>query len=66
MDRGELSFVEFVSDLSCQRHLPLPFGCEQFLSPIGISLDVLLDDLVSRDVDHIILDGKIGASGIDT
>jgi hypothetical protein len=43
----ELSLVEFISHLGSQRNFFLSLGGQEFLAPISVPLDVLLDDLVS-------------------
>lgn len=64
--RRVLGLVELVSDLSGQNDLLLSLGGVQLGSPLGLSLDVLLDDLVDRDVQHVVLNGQVGAGSVDT
>jgi hypothetical protein len=66
VDWGVLGLIELVSDLGGQEDLPFSLGGEELLAPFGVALDVLLDDLIGRDVDHVVLDREIGTSCVDT
>lgn len=35
------------------------------MAPFGHLLNVMLDDLIGRDVDHVVLNCQIGASCVD-
>lgn len=61
-----LSFVELISNLRGKDDFFISPGALKFSAPLGFSLDVLLDDLVNRDVEHVVLDSKVGASGVNT
>ena len=37
----------------------------QFMSPISFVVNVVINDLVGRDVKHIVLNGKVGASVVN-
>jgi len=52
--------------LGSKRDLSFSLCSQEFLAPVGVTLDVLLDDLVSRDIDHVVLDGQVGTSSVNT
>ena len=66
MDWGEVCFVELISDLSCQDDFSSSLSGYKLLAPLGLVGYVLFDDLVRRKVDHIILDGQVGAGSVNT
>jgi hypothetical protein len=64
--RRELKLVEFISDLSCEVNFFGSLHCLEFASPFGLACNVVLDQLVGRDINHVVLDCQVGTSVVNT
>jgi len=63
---GVLGFVELISNLGSQSHILLSFSSLEHLSPIGVILNMLLNNLVYGDIDHVELDCQVCTCGVNT
>lgn len=70
VDGRVFGFIEFVLDAlsnenGARKVLGLA-GSLKFLAPLGGFLDVILDQLVDRNVEHVVLGSKVGALSINS
>lgn len=61
-----LSLIKLISHLCGQIDVPNSPGWFEQLAPLAVVLDMLLNNLVSRDVDHVEFDCQVGTSRVDT
>lgn len=66
MNWGILSFIKFISYLCGENDIFFSLGGLKFCAPLGLTLDMLLDDLIDRNVEHVVLDSEVSASGVNT
>lgn len=66
MNWRELMLVELISDLGLQLDFLVLLASLQLLAPFGTVGDVIFDQLVCRNVNHIVLQGQVTASSINS
>lgn len=69
MDCGELHFIVFINHthhVEGFRKVALRATLEELLAERSTVGDVLSNKLMHRDVHHVVLDGEVGARGIDS
>jgi len=59
-----LLLVKFIPHLGCDGDLLGPLGGEELASPRGLFGEVVLDELVHRNVNHVVLNSQVGAGGV--
>ena len=60
-----LLLTELVLSLCLDEHGSGFLGGNECLSEASVLLDVLFDQLIHRDVQHVVLDAEVGAGGVD-
>ena len=66
MNSRVLGLLEVISNIQvCVQLLVASVGFKS-LSPCGLLGDVILDNLVSRNVKHVVLDGQVSTGVVDT
>lgn len=66
MNRRKLGFIELISNL-CRNHNGLfSPASKKLLAPVCFVHDVLFDQLVGRNVDHVVLDCEVAACSVGT
>lgn len=65
VNRAELSLVELISHLERSVDGFAFFACDELFTPGSLVHNVLTDNLVSRDEDHVVFDSQVGARGVN-
>jgi len=63
--RRVLKLLEFILGLSKEHNVLGLLGGQEFAAISCVILDMLLDQLIDRDVYHAVLDGEVGTRSID-
>mmetsp|Transcript_44530 Transcript_44530/g.60389 ORF Transcript_44530/g.60389 Transcript_44530/m.60389 type:complete len:317 (-) Transcript_44530:355-1305(-) len=64
VDGGVLGFTKLILHIAVKVELFNLLGGQKFSTHISVIFNVLFNKLVNRQVDHVVLDGEVGASSV--